>query len=304
MQEQILFFFQLHSNPFWDHLFEIFSILGEDLVIISILAWIYWNISKQKGFIIALTMISSVVLNNLLKIVFRRPRPYEVFEKLKGKRINTATGYSFPSGHTQGAATFYISLSLLFRKYIIGIVSVLIVLAVGLSRVYLAVHWPIDILASLILGSIISITLVNYLFSIIENSGKKISFIKFVNSGALLVLASSLLIKTFLFKGDLLTDDLVKSIALLNGVSLGFFLDLKREKFTIKSVITLKILRFLIGMTGAFVIITLSKSLLPQGEFWDYFRYFSGGFWVVYLYPLLAVKCSLFESSESNLTVY
>ncbi len=304
MQEQILFFFQLHSNPIGDILFEMFTLFGEDLLIIALLAWVYWNYCKKKGFVLTFTLLFSVVLNNFLKIIFRRPRPYEVYSDLKGKRLHTATGYSFPSGHTQASATFYTSLSLLFRYNAIAIISFLIIMAVALSRVYLGLHWPVDVLASLLLGGGISLVLVHYLITIEDNFSKKLKFIIVVNIVALLALAAALLVKILVLKNELKTDDLIKTIALLNGVSLGFVLDFKNESFIVESKVSMKIIRYLIGMAGAFVLINLFKIFLPDLGHFNYMRYFILGFWVVYLYPSIGVKLSLFQGANHNSSGY
>lgn len=303
MQKQILFFFQLHNSPIGDDLFVLCTIFGEDLVLIALLAWIYWNSCKKKGFILTFTLLFSIILNNLVKIIFRSPRPFEVYQDLKGKRLHTATGYSFPSGHTQASATFYTSLSLLFRNNIISIISFLIIIAVAISRVYLALHWPVDVLASLILGGGIALVLVRYLKTIEENFNQKLKFIIVLNILALSALVIVLIIKIFLLQSELKTDDFIKTIALLNGVSLGFFLDFKKESFIVESKFFLKVIRYLIGMVGAFVLINLSKKLLPDFDLFNYIRYFLTGFWIVYLYPFLGVKLSLFKGASRHSSV-
>lgn len=90
----------------------------------------------------------------LLKLLVHRPRP-----PLEDARIVTG-GFSFPSGHATLAATFYGTLAFLlirrvraeWLKALIGIIAALVVLAVGVSRVYLGVHYPTDVLAGWALG--------------------------------------------------------------------------------------------------------------------------------------------------------
>ena len=132
MQEKILLFLQEQANPFWDALFHFFSFLGEPLIYMLILSWLIWNGSKKKGFAFSFVLMFSVLVNLALKMIFRHPRPFQVVEGVDGKRLSTAGGYSFPSGHTQNAATFYFSLYARSGKiWILPIVSV-IVLMIGL----------------------------------------------------------------------------------------------------------------------------------------------------------------------------
>jgi len=295
MQEQILYFFQANSSIFLDKLFVMFTLLGEELFLISFIAWVYWNHHKQKGRILAFSLICSLVLNNVLKIVFRSPRPFEVLNKLQGKRVHRATGYSFPSGHTMGAATFYGSLSLIFKKKIIYILSIIIAISVGLSRVYLAVHWPVDVLASLVLGMTISYVMFTYLTEIEGDSGRLIKFILILNIIGVFAVVISLLLKIFLFQGNLKTSDLVKTMALLNGLSWGFILDMKKECFITDHSLSVKIIRYFLGLAGTYIIINLSKYILPESGFFDYLRYFTGAIWLSYVFPLVGEKMNLFK---------
>jgi membrane-associated phospholipid phosphatase len=91
------------------------------------------------------------LLNSLLKLLFARPRP-NVFPPLMAE-----TSYSFPSGHTMSAVAVYGLLALLLwqrGQYAWALLPGLWVPLVALSRVYLGVHYPSDVLASLALGTI------------------------------------------------------------------------------------------------------------------------------------------------------
>lgn len=297
MEEQILYFFQANSSIFLDKLFVFFTLLGEGFFLISVAAWIYWNYNKKIGRLLVFSLIFSIVFNNVLKLVFRSPRPFEVLKKLQGKRVHTATGYSFPSGHTVGAATFYSSLSFILKKPLVYVASFLIAIAVALSQVYLAVHWPVDVLTSLLLGVSISNLVVTYLSAKEENRSRIFKFILLVNAFGVAALVVALLCKIFLFEGNLKTVDLVKSTALLNGLSWGFILDMKKECFIVDSSLVVKITRYILGLSGAYVIFKVSKSILPESGILDYLRYFIGALWLSYIFPFIGRKINLFKNS-------
>ena len=265
------------------------------MVIIAIITWIFWNFDRHKGFILTFTLIISLISNNILKIVFRSPRPFQVLNQLQGKRIHTATGYSFPSGHTQGATTFYSSLFLIFRKRILLIVSILLILSVALSRVYLAVHWPIDVIASILLGIIIPVITVPFLVHIENDDQRKLKFIVILNICTVLILLILQLSKIFIFGGNLLTDDLIKITALLNGVSWGFLLDMNHSNFSIDNSLLKRIIRYIIGLSIAFLIMEGMKVVLPYRSLFHYIRYFITGIWIIYIYPYLGSKIGLFS---------
>ena len=169
MQESILLFFQNTGTPFLDHLFELITMLGEKNVLIVVITWMFWNVNKKKGFILSYTLMFSLLINSVVKISFHRPRPFQVLSGITGKRVETATGYSFPSGHTQGASTFYPTLALLFKKWWLYVLAVLVSMLIALSRVYLGVHWPVDVMAAFLIGILLSIILYNILNAAFNN---------------------------------------------------------------------------------------------------------------------------------------
>lgn len=101
-------------------------------------------------------------LNEVLKVAFQRPRP------AFGERVVSAHGYSFPSGHAMGALVFYGLLAYLLaigmgrrwqRWLVVGVLG-LLVLTIGLSRMYLLVHWCSDVLAGYAVATVWLITCV------------------------------------------------------------------------------------------------------------------------------------------------
>lgn len=110
-----------------------------------------WKVPLQS----AIVLLSTFLLNVSLKWVIGRARPFE------GQRLVEASFYSYPSGHSMSAASFYGFLIYLVIKYVknwwlkiilIAFLSFLI-LAIGTSRIYLGVHYPTDVLAGFVAGT-------------------------------------------------------------------------------------------------------------------------------------------------------
>ncbi|MXP64105.1 phosphatase PAP2 family protein [Roseomonas sp. M0104] len=127
------------------------------LLLIGLLALGYILMLRKwlSALLLVISFAGSMVLNNLLKQGFDRPRP-ELVSHLAD--VYTA---SFPSGHAMLSATCYLTLGTLLagvtryrrlKAYILGC-AIAIVLVIGISRVYLGVHWPTDVLAGWALGA-------------------------------------------------------------------------------------------------------------------------------------------------------
>jgi membrane-associated phospholipid phosphatase len=106
---------------------------------------------KVKSYQAGAAFLASTLLANGLKIVIKRPRPFETYPDIIYKK-GKGGGYSFPSGHTTTAFATATSLSMAFPKWYVIIPSYSYALAVGYSRMYLGVHYPTDVIAGMLLG--------------------------------------------------------------------------------------------------------------------------------------------------------
>ena len=142
------------SRPWLDKLSWLITQTGGPLIVLPVAgtaAW-FWRHAQQKvTWLVLASFGGALLLNTLLKLLFARPRP-NVFPPL-----TTETSYSFPSGHAMAAVAVYGLLALLlWRRAKRGwaVLAGAWVPLVALSRVYLGVHYPSDVLASLALGTI------------------------------------------------------------------------------------------------------------------------------------------------------
>lgn len=134
---------------------KMITTLGSSIVIVAGLISVAVLIRDKKYFkIFVLATLLSAVINNILKLIIHRPRPSQTM------LLAAETTYSFPSGHSMIAMVFYGLIIYYVRKFVkkkwlsnlLTVILSLIILAVGVTRIYLGVHYATDVLAAYILG--------------------------------------------------------------------------------------------------------------------------------------------------------
>ncbi|MGB5969134.1 MAG: phosphatase PAP2 family protein [Spirulinaceae cyanobacterium] len=147
----ILLWIHQFANPTLDTLMVNITRLGNPNIVVCIallvLAILWWQHYRQEAKIFFLNCLGGVILSYGLKLAFSRTRPQ------LWKLLISETSYSYPSGHALGSIVIYGFLSYLlathYPKYakIFYFVAAILILAIGLSRLYLGVHWPTDVIA-------------------------------------------------------------------------------------------------------------------------------------------------------------
>ena len=140
-----------YKSDILTNIMKIITFLGSALSIILLTVLLIIVVKgKRNKILILINVIVTTLLNQLLKNVFQRGRPID--------SIIEESGYSFPSGHSMVSMAFYGSLIYLVHKsnikykgLIVGLLSVLIVL-IGISRIYLGVHYPTDVIGGFTLS--------------------------------------------------------------------------------------------------------------------------------------------------------
>ncbi len=261
MELNIIKAIQSIRNGFFDAFFEGVTILGEEMVFILLFSIAYWCYNKRESIKFIFIFLLSTVLNLSLKEIINRDRPIGL-EGVFSLREQTATGQSMPSGHTQGATTFYYYIMRYFNKKWLWIVGSIIIGLVGVSRVYLGVHWPTDVLVAIVLG-IGMVYLGSWIFKEIKE------YMMYV----MIIVANTALILFF-------SEDLLTVTALVTGASIGLIVETRWVNFSEKARLKTQIIKVLIGILGVVVIKEGIKLFTPDIYLVDYIRYTLLGLWV------------------------
>lgn len=154
LDNNILQFIQINfRNNFLDRAMPIITSLGNGGLIWIIICIVLLCCKKYRkyGCIMAITLILCAVIGNLgLKPLVARTRPFNAMPLIDGLLIKAPTDYSFPSGHTM--VSFSCSMVLCYMNKKIGILAIILSTFIGLSRLYLYVHYPSDVFAGFIIG--------------------------------------------------------------------------------------------------------------------------------------------------------
>lgn len=270
MELSIIRFIQQFSSDGLDFVFDLITQFGEENILIAIIAFIYWNVDKRYGQLLAFGTVFTLLINNSLKELFDFDRPIGQMG-IRSLRVETATGKAFPSGHTQSSSTFYTLLALHYKKRWLYVTSGILIFAVGISRIYLGVHYPKDIVVAWILGILIAFVC----YRLMESSN---SYDKIMLAGGgigiiLLPLSQS--------------DDYYKTLGIMLGLLLSYFFDKRYVQFEVKSSLVMKVVRTLIGLLVIIGLKSLIKVILPHEMLYDMVRYVIVIFIGLGVYPVI-----------------
>lgn len=299
MQERILIFFQEISSPLLDRAAEGITMLGEQYFYIAVIAFIFWNVSRRAGLIISMAYLFSALTNSALKLSFRTERPFEVLSFIEGKRVHTATGYSFPSGHTQGAAGFLTAAALQAGKRWFSICAALLMVLVAISRVYLGVHWPVDVVFGLLFGVLVAWGTV----SLLRAAGDREELLRRIIFIITAATAAAALLLLFLdgsgLLGELKINDFFKIAGTTTGALGGFLLEERLVRFSTGGSAVKKAVRFIAGLATTIALLSGLKALFPGHNGFDALRYLLTGMWLTFFFPWIGTRTALFAREDA-----
>ena len=134
-------------NPVLNAVMSGVTYFGSEIAFMAAALLLFWCIDKRQGYYVFLVGAVGTICNQFLKLAFRIPRPWVLdpdFQIVEAARAD-ATGYSFPSGHTQNVVGTTASLFACRKETWVRIVCVVLMMLVPFSRMYLGVHTPLDV---------------------------------------------------------------------------------------------------------------------------------------------------------------
>jgi hypothetical protein len=278
------------SSPALTIIMKGLSLAGTEFFFLAFLPLIYWCIDKRRGLRIGVLVFLSAALNMRLKLAFAQPRPYDLEPALG---MAKESSYGLPSGHAQASTVFAGTTAPLFRVPWGLVFAIALPLLVGISRIYLGVHFPTDVLAGWAIGAAIVV-----LDRLVGDRLERIV------AGLHDTLAIALVAAIALAMNVLNMKDTSLSGAFFGLAGAAIYAK-KSAPFSISGSLLKRALRYLFGMATVAIVYAIPKLLLAGIEVGGppllrFLRYALLGAWVAAGAPWLFLKMGLADPEPES----
>ncbi len=298
-------------SPGLDGPMKLLSFLGTEEFYLLVMPALLWCYDAALGLRVGLILLTSNGVNAALKLTFGWPRPYWVSGQVRP--LSAETSFGMPSGHAQNATAVWVGLAAWLRRRWAYVLFGLLALLIGLSRPYLGVHFPTDVLAGWLVGGLLLWAFLRLeepfrrRLETLQPGGQVL--VAFAASLALLALSLAAFAATAnravpqeWFEAAAAALPQAKAIdprslkgpiaaaGTLFGLGAGGVLLFNWGGFDAGGLWWKRSLRYLLGVIGVVVLYYGLKLIFPAGDTLlaytlRYIRYALVGFWVVYLAP-------------------
>ena len=279
-----LHFLEGLRTPFFDTLFGYITMLGEETFFIVAGMVFFWCINKRWGYYLLTVGLTGTVLNQFLKLIFRIPRPWVRDPSLTIVNGSTeaATGYSFPSGHTQAAVGVYGGIARWSKNIWVRVSGIVICALVAFSRMYLGVHTPADVAISTLLAVVLVFSFYPIVMQAAHNPKGMRILLAAMTAFSIIYLV---FVNIYKFPADTDAENLAHGIktsytmlGCILGLWLSFEMDERFIRFETKSVWWVQLIKLAVGFGLVMAIKSGLKqplyAILGEGYFADGLRYF------------------------------
>lgn len=317
----------LQSLGNWTYsIMKALSFLGQEEFFLVLMPFLYWCVDARLGLRVGMMLLLSNGVNGFLKVTFAGPRPYWLESSVEG--VIGESSFGIPSGHAQIAASVWGYLAALIRKRGFTIVAILIIFLIGLSRLFLGVHFLRDVLSGWLIGALLVLLFIRLEPAFVRTISKWSFRQKMLGilAGCTLLLIiflvpfwlrdSYLLPQTWLNNAladvpdvtpyPLSRDGVFTVIGTILGMLFGYtWFTHRYGVFNTEGSPPVVLLRFVLGLAGVLVLWFGLGQLFPRSEdLIGYglrlFRYTLIGLWVSAVAPMIFMALKLAKRLKAN----
>ncbi|UCD78305.1 MAG: phosphatase PAP2 family protein [Desulfobacterales bacterium] len=268
---EVVLWFQQFS-PALDLPFKAITLLGEETFYLIFMPLVYWCIDRRNGARLFILLLLSAYLNAIAKVLANQPRPFTYDHRVRP--IATAEGGGLPSGHTQNAVVIWGYLAARSGKATAWLAAGFLMVAIPLSRVYLGVHFPTDLIGGYLLGALILILFLRLAFRLeiwLAEQGVVRQILISLGGPMILILLNA--------GGD---KAVLSMASVLMGICAGFALERRFVGFSCNGSWWERILRYLLGGAVLFALwggLKTAFADLEPAALFRFIRYSLLGLW-------------------------
>lgn len=251
---ELLYFLEGLRTPAGDAFFSLITHLGEETLFIIAGLLVFWCIDKLQGYYLLIVGLTGTVINQFLKLWFRIPRPWVKdpnFTIVESARAE-ATGYSFPSGHTQSSVGIFGAVARWNKQLAVRMICMVICVLVPLSRMYLGVHTPADVGVSFL----VALALIFGVYPMIQKGAEDAKIMRLIMAGMLAIsIAYAAFVELYAFPADVDLHNLENGtknaytmLGCILGVWLTYEVDSRFIQFRTDAIWWAQILKLVIGL--------------------------------------------------------
>lgn len=300
---------------------QFFTFLGSENFFFLVLPLIYWSVDARLGLRVALILITSNSLNSIFKLAFASPRPYWVSTQVNP--LTAETSFGIPSGHAQNSVAIWGTMADGIRKQWAWAAALLLAFLVGLSRLYLGVHFALDVLAGWLIGGILLLAFISLWGPVSawiakKTMGQQIAMAFFVSLIMIALGAWEVArldgyvipqewidnaLRTGIEPDPISLAGFITSAGTLFGLAVGMAWIVSKGGYSASGPAEKRALRYVIGLVGILILWMGLGEIFPRDEnmlsyILRYFRYTLVGLWIAAGAPWLFFRFRLADKPK------
>lgn len=302
-----------------------FTFLGSEDFFIIVLPLMYWCIDSGLGIRIGFVLLFSNGFNEIAKLILQGPRPYWISTQVKP--LAAESSFGVPSGHSQIAAGVWGTVAARIGRRWAWILAAVLIFLIGLSRIYLAVHFPHDVLLGWLLGGLTLWAFLIYWERVaiwLKQKTFTQQVLLAIAISAILILVDGLFVyglRDYAVPAEWMMnaaragsplpapvsmEGALTSAGVLLGLAVGLAWTERRGGFKSSGPFWKRAIRLLVGLVGVLILYLGLKAILPSdnsltGSSLRFIRYVVIGLWVSGGAPYLFFRFNLVEKPDGGL---